>query len=374
MMDMERRYRQMRRATVAHSVFDWVALVCLGSSIVFWMTLHWAWLSPPSLISMQSIVAIVMGLIYSLVTPLLWSAMAPSTPAGMMLQRTQTRTWGFVVMIAACGFLTWHGWRLIGSWWMAQRTIADTGEALPLAISCLIGFVAIPALAWTATTPEKWMAAVEQAHQVKKLEMQQRSELAIIKASLVRAETLAAIGWANLLPAEKDEVVKTLQGLLMGSADSMRAVVRTLNLSSDLERSIMNDNDIADHLDYVTSRIDIVPEVAPAARESTAAIVDVQPVTSPVASSAHVDSRPVSSESRGAQSVQARPGRTQSDMVHDAIARDLPPVFTAADVSDRMQWTDKREGQRVIRAWLDEGTAKEVRLGRYSLTEREARS
>jgi len=38
-----------------------------------------------------------------------------------------------------------------------------------------------------------------------------------------------------------------------------------------------------------------------------------------------------------------------------------------------MRWTDKREGQRVIRAWLDEGAAKEVRLGRYGLTDREVR-
>jgi hypothetical protein len=220
---------------------------------------------------MQSIVAVVMGLIYSLVTPLLWSAMAPSTPAGMMLQRTQTRTWGFVVMIAACGFLTWHGWRLIWSWWMAQPNVADTGEAVNLAVACLIGFVVVPALAWTATTPEQWMKAVEQAHAVHKLELQQKGELAIIKASLIRAETLAAIGWANLLPLEKQEAIGTLHGLLMGSADSMRAVVKTLGLDSELTRSIMGDEEIAAQLDYVTKSIDVVPSIAPPQMEETQA-------------------------------------------------------------------------------------------------------
>jgi hypothetical protein len=90
------------------------------------------------------------------------------------------------------------------------------------------------------------------------------------------------------------------------------------------------------------------------------------------AAAAHVNTRSQSSIPRAHVSDQAGPSRTQSDQIYEAIARDLPSVFTAADVSTRMQWTDKREGQRVIRAWLDEGVAKEVRLGRYSLTESEA--
>jgi hypothetical protein len=98
------------------------------------------------------------------------------------------------------------------------------------------------------------------------LELQQRGELAIIKASLVRAETLAAIGWANLLPIEREEAIGSLKGLLMASSDSMRAVVHTLGISSDLERSIMGDDEIADQLDYVTKAINIVPTVeSPAA-------------------------------------------------------------------------------------------------------------
>lgn len=354
----------IRRATTAKSVFDWIALVCLGSSIAFWLTLHIAWLAPAQVLSMQTVVAIVMGLIYSLVTPLLWSAMAPSTPAGMMLQRTQTRTWGFVVMVGACIFLTWHGWRLIWSWWMAQATVRNTGEATSLAISCIIGFVLIPALAWTATTPEKWMAAVQQAHQVKKLEMQQRSELAIIKASLMRAETLAAIGWANLLPKEKEEVLGTVRGLLMGSADSMRAVVRTLELSADLERSIMSDDEIADQLDYVAQRIDIIP----APRESTIRNVETEQNAAIAAPMAHVNTRSQSSIPREAQPDTDRQSRAESDSVYEAIAHALPDVFTAVDVSTRMQWTDKRSAQRVIREWITDGRAREVRLGRYSLT------
>lgn len=363
---MEQHYRRIQRHTTARSVFDWIALICLGSSIAFWMTLHWAWLSPPAILSMQSIVAIVMGLIYSLATPLLWSAMAPSTPAGMMLQRTQTRTWGFVAMAAATIFLTWHGWRLIWAWWLAQPRVADTGEATSLAVSCLIGFVLVPALAWTATTPEKWMAAVEQAHQVKKLEMMQRSERAIIKASLVRAETLAAIGWAGLLPAERDEVFNTMRGLLMGSADSMRAVVRTLELSGDLERSIMSDEEIASHLDYVARALDVVPEVALPARESTTAIVHSPHAPELVSAPAHVNSRLQSSIPRD----------TSDDVRRQATPGDAAYLRAARDAFGRRPWTLKQLAAELkigdtsagdLRdAWLASGSARQVNLGRWT--------
>jgi len=355
MRQFDRYTRQFKRATVARSVFDWIALVCMGASLLFWITLHWAWLNPASLLSMQSIVAIVMGLIYSLVTPLLWSAMAPSTPAGMMLQRTQTRTWGFVAMLVATVFLTWHGWHLIFSWWMSQPNVTDTGEATNLAIACLIGFVLIPALAWTATTPEMWMAAVEQAHAVRKLEMQQRSELAIIKASLIRAETLAALGWANLLPREQEEVFGTVRGLLMGSADSMRSVVRTLGLSADLERSIMGDDEIADELERVAKAIDVVPDIAPLERQS-----------------AHVDTRPEPS----IQQIAPDDGQRRATTGNDGY------VTAARDHFGRTPWTiraladalniGETAAKEMRDTWLRSGIAKEARLGRWCLTESES--
>jgi len=363
---MEQHYRRLQRHTNARSVFDWIALICLGASLAFWLTLHWAWLSPPALLSMQSIVAIVMGLIYSLVTPLLWSAMAPSTPAGMMLQSTQTRTWGFVAMIAATGFLTWHGWRLIWAWWMAQPNVADTGEAMSLAISCLIGFVLIPALAWTATTPEKWALAVQQAHAVRKLDMTQRSELAIIKASLLRAETLAAVGWANLLPGEKDEVLLTLRGLLMGSADSMRAVVKTLGLSADLERSIMDDDEIADHLDYVKRAIDVVPEIAPTARELTTTVVHSPPAPELVSAPAHVNTRLQSSIPRE-EGDDARRQATPGDAAYLRAARDAfgRRPWTLKQLAAELKLGDTSAGDLRDR-WLADGSARQVNLGRWT--------
>lgn len=266
MQSLDRRYRQVKRATVARSVLDVIALIFLGCAFCFWGVAFWQLLTPPALLSLLSIQAVVLALVYSLATPLLWSALVPSTPAGQLLQKTQWRTFGFAAIVAAAGYLSFQAEWMIEMWLLAQPGVAEAGMARSLAFSLSIGFILIPALAWTQLTPERWLQQIQQAQQVKKLEMQQRGELAIIKATLVRAEILAAIGYANLLPAERDELYGTLRGMLMGASDSMRSIVKTLGLSADLERSIMGDDEIADRLDYVKQAIDVVPEITPRAQ------------------------------------------------------------------------------------------------------------
>lgn len=91
------------------------------------------------------------------------------------------------------------------------------------------------------------------------------------------------------------------------------------------------------------------------------AVVEARPA-------AHVNARLQSSIPREDQPGPIRQSRAESDQVYEAIARALPDIFTAGDASARMQWQDKRPAQRVIRAWLDDGRAEEVRLGRYRLT------
>lgn len=262
---MEQHYRHLQRATVARSALDVIALIFLGCGFAFWGVAFWQLLGPPAILSLLTIQTVVLALVYSLATPLLWSALVPSTPAGQLLQKTQWRTFGFAAIVGAAFYLTYQAEWMIELWLGSQPGVAEAGFARSLAISLSIAFILIPALAWTQLTPERWVQQIQQAHQVKKLEMQQRGELAIIKASLVRAETLAAIGWANLLPVEREEAIATQRGLLMAASDTMRSIIRTLGISSDLERSIMGDDEIAEHLDYVTREINIVPTVeAPA--------------------------------------------------------------------------------------------------------------
>jgi hypothetical protein len=263
-MDMERmagRYRQVQRATVARSALDVIALIFLCAGFAFWGVAFWQLLAPPALLSLLSIQAAVLALVYSLATPLLWSALVPSTPAGQLLQKTQWRTFGFAAIVGAAIYLSYQAEMMIELWLWAQPGIAEAGFARSLAISLSIGFILIPALAWTQLTPERWLQQIQQAHAVKKLEMQQRGELAIIKALIVSAERKALKGWANLLPLEREEIFDTIKGLLMSTSDVQRDIVRTLSLGAELERDIMNDHEIADRLDYVAQQINVLPDV-----------------------------------------------------------------------------------------------------------------
>jgi hypothetical protein len=367
---MDNLYRHARRYTTGRTVLDGLAIIFLCCSAAFWLMLHWTALVGPGLPSLasapQAVVALVMTAVYALALPLLLSMLVPTTPAGQALQKTQWRTVGFPVIICSVVLLGYWAVKLVRAWFGAQPTIAEAGIDPAYVVASIVGFIVIPALAWVQVSPERWLREIEQAHQVRKLEMLQRGELAIVKARLLWAEQRAAVSYAKLLPAEQQEVRDTLRGLLMGIADTQRSIARTMGISADVERSIMGDQEIADSLDYVSQQLErpaasldrALTWIHDGDRESETNVdnINIRP---------HVNPRLQSSEPPGA----VRQSRAESDSVYDAIARDLPPVFTAGDVSARMQWKDKRPAQRVIHVWVDQGLASEVRLGRYQLTE-----
>jgi len=382
--------QQLRRATVARSALDVVAMVFLGSSFAFWSVAFWQILFPPALLHPLMIQVVVLALVYSLASPLLLSALVPTTPAGQLLQKTQWRTVGFAAIIAAAVYLTWQGNKLIELWLLAQPGIAETQIARTLAISLSIAFVLVPALAWTQLTPERWLAQIQQAHQVRKLELQQAGEIAIIKARLLWAEQRAAMSYANMLPQEQQEIRDTLQGLLMGIADTQRGIARTLGISAELERvyPTLEDGEIADTMAYIAGKLDLpAQQIVEAVEESRlydgGSHGDSRPqssiprttthTTAREPAVAHVDSRPQSSMPDSDESGRVRQSQAETDSVDVAIMRDLPPIFTANDLMTLMRWTDKRSAQRTIALWLRQNQITEVRLGRYSVTEREVR-
>lgn len=255
MESLDRRYHQLKRATVARSVLDVIAIIFLACAFAFWFVAFWQLLTPPALLSLWSIQAVVLALVYALATPLLWSALVPTTPAGQLLQKTQWRTIGFYAIIGAAGYLSYQAEWMIELWLSYQPGIAEAGMARSLAFSLAIAFILIPALAWVQLTPERWLQQIQQAHQVRRLELQQRGELAIIKAKLLWAEQRCAVSFARLLPAEQQEVIGTIRGLFMGIADTQRDIARTLGIDAELTRNMMDDPQIADALDYVAQQL-----------------------------------------------------------------------------------------------------------------------
>jgi hypothetical protein len=374
---MEDFTRRARQFSAGRTVLDGLAIVFLACSTCFWFVLHWAALVGVGLPGAhqlpQAVVAVAMTLIYAFALPLLLSMLVPTTPAGQLLQKTMWRTIGFPVVIVSTVVLGFYAQALIRAWFESQPEVVAGNLTPAYMVAALVGFIVIPALCWVQVTPERWIREVEQAHQVRKLELMQRGELAIVKSRLLWAEQKALIGYAKLLPAEQKEVIDTMRGLLMGIGDTQRTIARTMGIEGELERSIMGDAEIADSLDYVSQQLEKPARSIDRALTSIGDGEREKPNGLEFAPEpAHVNTRLQSSTARSTEPGQVRPSRTQPDdagHVLDTIRDVLPRVFTAQDVAEHMRWQDKRPAQRVIRSWLDGGHAEEVRLGRYSLTE-----
>lgn len=366
-----------------------LALVSMAASGVYWWGVQ-------SELTTSRPIAIAFTAILVLAPPTLISFLIPWSPAGMLLQRVNAQTWGHAAVVCASIYLLYYSFQLQYSWWAAQKATAESGLITQQVLIGLIGFILIPALLWAPVSSEELTTQVQQAHIVKRYELQAQADIAILRATLLRAQEKALIGFANLTTDEREELAGVMRSLIGGVDKTLREIgqsVKTLSGAGVPFTELADNNDIQDVLSYISESltgstlhteedhsVKLPPQIARADTVPIVRMRDLPPrETERVidqafdqAAAAHVDSRLQSSESRAPQSDQTGHSRTQSDQIYDAIARDLPKVFTAVDVSERMRWTDKREGQRVIRAWLDEGRAKEIRLGRYSLTEREA--
>lgn len=373
----------------AKSVLLLLALVSMVASGIYWWGVQ-------SELTTSRPIAIAFTAILVLAPPTLVSFLIPWSPAGMLLQRVNAQTWGHVAVVGASIYLVYYSFQLQYAWWAAQKATAESGLIYQQVLIGLIGFILIPALLWAPVSSEELVAQVEQAHIVKRYELQSQADIAILRATLLRAQEKALIGFANLTVDEREELAGVMRTLVGGIDKTLREVgqsVKTLSGAALPFNELADNQDIQDVMGYIGESLagsslqvrddHSVKLPAPAARADTTDIVRMrdlppqemrQAVATAVgaAVAAHVQTPFQSSKARVQPSDQVGPGRTQSDQIYDAIAHDLPAVFTATDVSTRMQWTDKREGQRVIRAWLDEGAAKQVRLGRYSLTESEA--
>ncbi|MDQ2995713.1 MAG: hypothetical protein M3R61_01465 [Chloroflexota bacterium] len=388
-MDTDRlagRYRQLQRATVARSALDVIALIFLGAGFAFWGVAFWQLLTPPALLSLLTIQAAVLALVYSLAAPLLLSMLIPTTPAGQLLQKTQWRTIGFPVVIGCAFFLTYQAEYLIEVWLSAQPGVAGASFARPLAISLTIAFVVIPALAWIQLTPERWLAQIQQAHQIKRLTIQQNGELAILKTRLLWAKQKTAVGYANLLPTEQQEVLETMRALFMSIGDTQRSIASSLGISAELERDMMDDREIADHLEYVAEAMQAHEVTLPAVSRRLASDDQAAAIAGEFAAAAarehRQDAIPVSPPPRSAAAGIAAPPQSAADSgsqpqyaeEHHAARQRLTGIWSSADLGEVIGKSPRAALDRIY-AWIHAGLVKRGIDGKgtYYFTESEVR-
>src|SRR5262245_16126547 len=211
-MNLDTAYQTARRATVGKSMLGWAAFTCLILNGAFWASLMLDMLAPPSIFSPQSLQAALSTVAFALILPLFWSMLLPSSPAGRLRQRQQWATPGYVATTAAAGFLTWLAGTWLRAWWAAQPNVVDAGADYLLMICSLIAGILVPALAWCVTTPEQWIAAIEQARHVKRIEHAMRMEEAAMKAAYARGVALLHADLTNLTIEQRRELAGILGG------------------------------------------------------------------------------------------------------------------------------------------------------------------
>jgi hypothetical protein len=249
-LDMVRAGRRQQRQGVQFTAKTlMVGLACVGmvGSAIYWWGVQ-------SQLTTNTVVAVAFTALLVLAPPALTSFIVPWSPGGMLLQKINARTWGYGVVIAASAYLFYYSFEIQYSWWAIQPVVADTGLVLQQVIIGIIGFILIPGLMWTPVTSDDLVETIRQAHLVRKYELQTQADIAILRATLLRAQEKALIGFANLTVQEKEELAATMRGLVKGIDNTLREIGNDVKAVSGatVPFSALDDNDdIRGYLDYI---------------------------------------------------------------------------------------------------------------------------
>lgn len=230
-----------------------LAVIAMGGSAAYWWGVQ-------SQLTDNRIVAIAFTAILVLAPPSLVSFLIPWSPAGMLLQKINARTWGYPVIIGAALYLIYYSFQIQWSWWAAQPIVADAGLVYQQVLIGIIGFIVIPALLWTPVSSDELVEQVRQAHLVKRYELQTQADIAILRATLLRAQEKALIGFANLTLQERQELAAVMRSLVGGIDNTLREMGQTVRTVSGVAvpfDGLLEDNaEVRDVLDYITESLE----------------------------------------------------------------------------------------------------------------------
>lgn len=241
-----------------------LAVISMVGSAAYWWGVQ-------SQLTSNTIVAMAFTAIMVLAPPTLISFLIPWSPAGMLLQKINQRTWGYTVITVAGLFLLYYSYDIQYAWWLAQPVVAESGYVLPQVLVGIIGFVIIPALLWTPVTSDELVEQVRQAHLVKRYELQTQADIAILRNTLLRAQEKALIGFANLTVQEREELASVMRGLVRGIDGTMKEIAQSVKSVSGatVPFSSLEDNDqIKGYLDYISEALNDTSLLPNSARNS----------------------------------------------------------------------------------------------------------
>jgi hypothetical protein len=355
---------QARRATVGTSVLGWVALVCLLLNAAFWATLMLDLLAPRAVFSPQSLQAALSTAAFALILPLFWSMLLPSSPAGRLLQKQTWHLPGQLAVTFGAVFLTWLAGTWLRAWWQAQPNVVEANSDLLLTVSSLIAGVLVPALSWCVMTPEQWIAQLEQARNVKRIEHAMKMEEAAMRASYARAVALLNADLTSLTIEQRKELGGILGAFARTQQTAMRQIAATWKDLYGVEQMLCQtpDKQLLGQYQQVTQ---LLTDGAEAFGEAADYAIDVTPrdTATPRQTASERQMSPATTHDTVGQD------RTVSDTWRDddtlMLARQkLSPGWTSKELAALIR-RDQRTAQRKIARWVECGWAKEYEDGRY---------
>jgi hypothetical protein len=229
-----------------------LALIAMAGSAIYWWGVQRE-------LTQNTAVAFAFTAILVLAPPSLVSFLIPWSPGGMLLQKVNARTWGYLVVVGCSLYLLYYSFQIQWSWWAAQPVVAETGLIYQQVLIGIIGFIIIPALLWTPVSSDELVESVRQAHLVKRYELQTQADIAILRATLLRAQEKALVGFANLTVEEREELAAVMRSLVGGIDRTLKEVGQTVKTVSGVAMpfdGMLDDNeDIRDVLEYISESL-----------------------------------------------------------------------------------------------------------------------
>lgn len=203
--------------------------------------------------------AIVLALCCAFVMPALCAAIFPHTAAAQYLQEIRRSAWGFWLLSGSCLLLLLFTLYILDAWWTARLAVTlpdgsrdvDLLLVRALTVMTTIFFVVVPSWATNYGSPVLWLAEVQQAHQVEKLKLQHKQDIALAKAAYRRALNILKAGLDSATVEQREYVSGVLLGLHQAERALMLDIAGTIDEDARLERALPTYDDPA-----ITQRYD----------------------------------------------------------------------------------------------------------------------
>ena len=225
--------------------------------LAFWVVIERTLL--PNNDMLTKALAVAIALLLQFGTNAFVSFLVPWTPAGMLLLSVQSKTKGQAVVVLVAAFLLVVSYRTMMAFWLGQKSAE--GLEMQQTLVGLIGFSIVPALLWTPVGDQELVETIRQAHLVKRYELQSTADIAILRATLIRAQNKTKKGWANLTDNERAELGAVMRSLVSGIDGTLAEIYATVKTVSGGEIAVprLGDQDaMVDVLDYLTERMEEV--------------------------------------------------------------------------------------------------------------------